>query len=66
MKITLEFWYAKLSNDYWTRTNARRDMRHRLRDQTTANPKGKGNKAWKRYEALMNDPDCIVWPEYAL
>ena len=27
-------------------------------------PRGKGNKAWRRAEALYNRPDTLYWPDY--
>ena len=42
--------------------NVRREMRRRLRSE----PKGKGNRAWKRVAALDRQPGVLIWPYYAL
>lgn len=43
------------------RAHLRRVMRHQYTDTAR---RGKGNKAWRRAEALSNDPATLVWPEY--
>jgi hypothetical protein len=54
-------WNRDFSKQSTRRDNIRRFMRCELR----SNPKGRGNKAWKRYESMMRDPAYLVWPDYA-
>lgn len=42
------------------------NIRHLIRQRMTCRPKGKGNKAWSRVEAMYRDPAYLVWPDYAL
>jgi len=44
------------------RDNAKRFMSRNMR----CTPKGRGNRAWKRVDAMFNDPAVLVWPDYAL
>ena len=62
--LAFSYYLARRSNDYWTSQNARREARRALGQQYRANPKGRGNRAWKRVEALSRCPDSITWPDY--
>jgi hypothetical protein len=62
--IAFSYYLARRSNDYWARQNAARDAKRMLRQQYAARPKGRGNRAWKRVEALSRCPDSIIWPCY--
>jgi hypothetical protein len=67
MTLSFEFWLRKRSKDYWTRQNARQDLRWRLAKQLRDESKrGKGNRAWKRVDALDREPGTLIWPNYAL
>ena len=67
MSIGLSFWLAKRSKDRFVRSNARRDIRHRMRQQwLDYGKRGKGSKAWNRVKAMLRDPNYLVWPDYAL
>lgn len=44
----------------------RENMKRKLHQSSRFEPKGKGNKAWKRAEALLDQPGTIVWPTYCL
>ena len=65
-------WHEKPLLAYWNRDFSKpRDRRSNLRDIIRARlretPRGRGNKAWGRWEQ-MNKPRLgeIVWPFYAL
>lgn len=54
-------------NRDFSKPQARRDnIRWSMRQNMRCNPKGKGNKAWKRVDAMYRDPSAIVWPDYAI
>lgn len=62
MKTLFARWNLDFSPRLTRHSNIRRAMRQNLR----AEPKGRGNRAWKRADALDRQPGCIVWPNYAL
>ncbi len=66
--MSLQFWLAKRSNDRWVRFHAANDIRRRMRHQWAFDysKRGKGNRAWKRVDAINNEPGTILWPDYAL
>ena len=62
MKPLTALWNLDFSKPITRRANLRRAIRNRLHMQ----PKGKGNKAWKRADQLDREPGTIIWPDYAL
>lgn len=48
----------------YRRDELRREIRYRLKFRNE--PKGRGNAAKRRIKALYNDPNYIVWPDYAI
>lgn len=55
-------WNRDFSKPQTRRDNVRWTMRQNMR----CNPKGKGNKAWKRVDAMNHAPGILVWPDYAM
>ena len=48
-------------------TKRRRDnIRRFMRQQLRCTPKGRGNRAWKRAQAIWREPGTLIWPDYAL
>lgn len=37
-----------------------------MRQNLYANPKGRGNAAWRRVDAMDRQPGVLIWPDYAL
>jgi len=62
MKPLLAHWNLDFSPRAKRRANLRREIRRRLRCE----PKGKGNRAWRRWLAMLNEPGTLIWPDYAL
>lgn len=46
------------------RRKRREHARGIMRANLLCSPAGKGNKAWKRYNAIFNNPSLLVWPDY--
>ncbi len=64
MSIALTYWCHRRSSDPFVRGQAVNEARRSLGQQYRANPKGRGNKAWKRVEAMHRDPELLIWPDY--
>ncbi len=62
--IALQYWLDRRSGDRYRAMNARRNCRRSLSRLSESQPKGRGNRAWKRLEAAQKAADCIVWPDY--
>lgn len=60
------YYYKRHSNPRLNAIHRRDDIRHEMRQRMRCKAAGKGNKAWKRYEAMLRDHACIVWPDYAI
>jgi hypothetical protein len=41
-------------------------VRHQMRQNLIVKRKGRGNKAWRRYESMLRDPAVLIWPDYAI
>ncbi len=65
MSLGLWFWLAKRSRAPFAHANAVLDLRHRLKQQTRFNPKGKGNRAWKRAKVEAAKMRKLGWFTYA-
>ena len=47
------------------RLQARREARHVMRQRYMDYARrGRGSKAWRRVEAMANNPAVLVWPNY--
>mgnify|MGYP001360953019 FL=1 len=54
------------NRDFSSRVERIYNVRRTMRQNLTCARKGRGNRAWKRYEAMMRDPAYLVWPDYVL
>jgi len=50
--MSLKLWYARKTGIRIAILDAISDVRKHIRDNYRSNPKGQGNKAWKRADAL--------------
>lgn len=52
------------NRSFGSRLAQRSLARHAIRQNLTITRSGKGNKAWRRAEALDRRADVVVWPTY--
>ena len=57
---------ARWNSDFSSRQTRRSNIRRVMRQNLTAHPEGRGNRAWKRADALDREPGTITWPRFAL
>lgn len=67
MTIGLSLWLRKRSKDKWVRMHARSDVRRTINQQWhDYGRRGKGNRAWKRAEAVARQLDLVTVDPFAM
>lgn len=52
--------------DFSDRRTRHDNLRRLIHWRISCRPKGKGNRSWKRADALEPQPGVLIWPDYAI